>query len=99
MEESGKQVETTCAPFQFALSTRAGTDCVGHAIRALTDADLTATVLSIDGIGAYDHVLRSTMMSKLYDERIVAVRPFHERPTHRVFLGRRSRGATHDQTS
>ena len=26
-------VESTCAPFQFALSTRAGTDCVGHTIR------------------------------------------------------------------
>ena len=44
-------VEETCAPFQFALSTRAGTDCVGHAIRAATDADHEATVLSIDGVG------------------------------------------------
>ena len=33
----GKAVESTCAPFQFALSTRAGTDCVGHVVRALTD--------------------------------------------------------------
>ena len=45
-----KQVEATCAPFQFALSTRVGTDCVGHAIRALIDADPTATVLSMDGL-------------------------------------------------
>ena len=27
----GKAVEATCSPFQFALSTRAGKDCVGHA--------------------------------------------------------------------
>ena len=54
-----KEVERTCAPFQFALSTRAGVDCVGHAVRAATDADPRATVLSIDGIGAYDHVLRA----------------------------------------
>ena len=33
-----EQVESTCAPFQFALSTRAGTDCVGHAIRVVTEA-------------------------------------------------------------
>ena len=33
-----KYVESVCAPFQFALSTRAGTDCVGHAVRAMTDA-------------------------------------------------------------
>ena len=54
----GKAVEAVCVPYQFALSTRAGTDCVGHAIRAL-DADPQCTVLSIDGVGAYDHVLRS----------------------------------------
>ena len=54
-------------PFQFALSTRAGTDCVGHAIRAITDQNPRATVLSIDGIGAYDDVYRSAMMSKLVE--------------------------------
>ena len=63
----GKAVEATCAPFQFALSTRAGTDCVGHAIRAVTDANSMCTVLSIDGIGAYDHVYRSAMLAKLHE--------------------------------
>ena len=48
-------MEAVCAPFQFALSTRAGTDCVGHTIRAMTDVDPECTVLSIDGVGAYDH--------------------------------------------
>ena len=47
----GKAVESTCAPFQFALSTRAGTDCVGHVVRALTDENPMVTVLSIDGVG------------------------------------------------
>ena len=45
-----EEVEAACAPFLFAFSTRAGTDCVGHAIRALTHADVAATVLSIDGM-------------------------------------------------
>ena len=62
----GKAVEAVCAPFQFALSTRAGTDCVGHTIRAMTDADPECTVLSIDGVGAYDHVLRSSFLTKLH---------------------------------
>ena len=31
-----KTVESVCSPFQFALSTRAGKNCVGHIIRALT---------------------------------------------------------------
>ena len=65
----GKQVESVCSPFQFALSTRAGTDCVSHAIRLMTDTDHQATVLSIDGIGAYDHVLRSAMMAQLHSVR------------------------------
>ena len=41
------------ALFQFALSTRAGVDCVGHAVRAATDGNPELTVLSIDGVGAY----------------------------------------------
>ena len=60
-----KEFESECAPFQYALSTRAGTDCLGHLLRAATDADPQATILSVDGIGAYDHVLRSTMLERL----------------------------------
>ena len=59
-------VNDTCAPFQFALSTRAGVHC-GHAVRFATDADPEATVLSVDGVGAYDHVSQSSMMSKLWE--------------------------------
>ena len=62
-----EEVEEACAPFLFAYSTRAGTGCVGHAIRALTDADVAATVLSIDGVGAYDHIHRNAMLSKLHE--------------------------------
>ena len=35
----GAEVERVCAPFQLALSTRAGTDGVGHAARVVTDLD------------------------------------------------------------
>ena len=48
----GKTVESVCSPFQFALSTRTGADCVGHVVRLMTDADAQATALSTDGIGA-----------------------------------------------
>ena len=67
VRQLGAEVEKACAPFQFALSTRAGTDCVGHAIRAITDVNPRATVLSIDGIGAYDHVLKSAMLTELVE--------------------------------
>ena len=73
----GQEVERVCAPFQFALSTRAGVDCVGHAVRTVTDMDPRATVLSIGGIGAYDHVLRSAMLSKLHEaESLRGLIPF-----------------------
>ena len=52
-------VEQACAPFQFALSTRAATDCVGHAVRAVTVQYPEMSVLSIDGMGACFHVHRS----------------------------------------
>ena len=60
-----KDFETECAPFQCALSTKAGTDCVGHKLRAVTDLDAAATVLNVDGIGACDHVSRSAMLERL----------------------------------
>ena len=50
---------------QFALSMRAGTDCVGHVLRATTNANPTATILSVDGIGAQDHVHRAAMLGRL----------------------------------
>ena len=59
------EFEAECAPFQCALSTRAGTDCVGQMLRAATDADPRVTILTVDGIGAHDHVLRSAMLGRL----------------------------------
>ena len=38
-----------------------------HAVRVVTDHDPEMTVLSIDGIGAHDHVYRSSILSKLYE--------------------------------
>ncbi|CAK0805609.1 unnamed protein product, partial [Prorocentrum cordatum] len=49
----------------FALSTRAGTECVAHLIQSLTQANPEATVLSIDGIGAFDLMSRNAMLHGL----------------------------------
>ena len=64
-KQFAKNIEEGCALFQYALSTRAGTDCVGHFLRAATDTDPQATILSVDGIGAYDHVLQASMLGRL----------------------------------
>ena len=60
-----KVFEAECSPFQYALSTRAGTDCVGHMLRAATDSDPSMTILRVDGIGAHDHIFRSAMLGRL----------------------------------
>ena len=64
-QQIAETVERATAPFQYALSTRAGSECVGHAIQALTDVNPDSTVLSVDGIGAFDLVSREAMLSGL----------------------------------
>ena len=50
---------------QFAMSTRAGCECVAHTLHALTEADPEATILSTDGISAFDLVSHSAMLRGL----------------------------------
>ena len=56
---------TATAPIQFALTTRSGCECVAHAVQALIDVDGRATILSIDGIGAFHLVSRGAMLEGL----------------------------------
>ena len=53
------------SPFQFALSTRAGVDCVALMTKLLTDMDEDAVVSSLDVVGAYDHVSRARFLEEL----------------------------------
>ena len=64
-QQLSEEFNTACSPFQYALSTRAGTECVYHALRVITESRPTATVVSIDGIGAFDHVSRQSMLGNL----------------------------------
>ena len=54
------------SPFQFALQTRAGTEALAHALQFLTDFDEDTVVVSLDGVGAFDHVKRSAFFKKLH---------------------------------
>ena len=56
------KVEKATSPHQYALKTKAGCETVAHSLQVLTDADPNATVVSVDGIGAYDLISRSAMM-------------------------------------
>ena len=41
-------------PHQYALATRAGAEALAHTLQVECDQDPTLTVLSVDGVGAYD---------------------------------------------
>ena len=47
-------VQRATSPFQYELSTKSGSECIAHVLQTLTDLSDRATVLSIDGIGAFD---------------------------------------------
>ena len=66
-QQIGDQVEKATAPNQFALKTRAGCECVSHTLRTLAEMDEATTILSVDGVGAFDLISRSTMMQGLVD--------------------------------
>ena len=63
--QMAQHFQDACSPFQYALSTRAGTECLARLVRAATEADNEATVLSVDGVGAFDHVSRASVFSRL----------------------------------
>ena len=58
-------VEEATAPFQCVLSTKSGGECVAHTIQSLTELDPRATILSVDGIGAFDLIARATTLDSL----------------------------------
>ena len=58
-------MEGATAPFQYVLATRAGSECIAHALQALSEVDPESTVLSIDGISAYDLSSRRAILSAL----------------------------------
>ena len=93
-QQVGEEVEQATAPFQFALSTRAGTECVAHLVQTLTQDDPAATVVSIDGIGAFDLMSRNAMLEGLANlGRGSALLPFC-----RLFYGERSQYWWHDDS-
>ncbi|CAE7229638.1 unnamed protein product, partial [Symbiodinium pilosum] len=58
-------LQEACAPYQYALSTRAGAEALERALRVATDMSTSTTVVSVDGVGAYDHISRKCMFDGL----------------------------------
>ena len=77
-------VERATSPHQYAMTTRAGCECVAHVLQGLTEVDPEATVTSIDGVGAFDLISRRAMLQGLrgVDDAVL--------PFARLFYGQQS---------
>ena len=64
-QEYASELQAACMPFQYGLSTRAGTEALVRLLRVATEMDPRATVLSIDAVGAFDHVSSRAMLAGL----------------------------------
>ena len=79
------------SPHQYALSTRAGCECIAHALQGLTELDPRATVTSIDGVSAFDLISRGTMMTGLMrveggSAALPFVRMFYGAPSEHLWV-------------
>ena len=85
-------------PHQYALATRAGTEALAHSLQLECEIDPTLTVLSVDGVGAYDLISRLAMLRALRNTPDAAsvlpfVRLFYGQPS--TFLWRDDAGVVH----
>ena len=64
-KQLGQAVMKATSPHQYPLSTRAGCECIAHALQGLTEMDPRATVTSIDGVSAFDLISRGALMKGL----------------------------------
>ena len=73
-QQLGKAVEAATSPHQYALSTKAGCECIAHVLQGLSDADERTTLISVDGVSAFDLISRGAMMQGY--ESMAEVRQF-----------------------
>ena len=62
-----EKLQAATAPFQHAMATKSGCECIAHALQGLTEMDPRATVMSIDGISAFDLISRKATLQELID--------------------------------
>ena len=89
-QQISKVVEESTAPYQYALSTKVGCECVAHIVQALTDSDESATVVSVDGIGAFHLISRNALLEVLMgidggDAVLPFVRQFYGHPSAHIW--------------
>ena len=96
-QQIGKAVERATTPHQYALSTRARSECIAHVLQGLCEQNPQATVMSIDGLGAFDPISRAAMLDGLLNvAHCGAVLPFVWM-SFLLSVGGQCRDGAHDQ--
>ena len=64
-QQVSKEVKDATVPFQYVLKTKSGCECVSHILQSLTESSPRCTIMSVDGVGAFDLVSRNAMLRGL----------------------------------
>ena len=85
-----EQVEEATALHQYALQTKSGCECVSHMVQMLTELNPRQTMVSVDGVGAFDLVSRNAMLQGLGNmigsaQVLLFVRLFYSDPSTHVW--------------
>ena len=84
VQQEQETIAAACAPYQFALGTRAGTEALALLLRFLADLDAERIILQLDGLGAFDNIRREAMLRKLMEvspSLVPFVRQFYGGPS------------------
>ena len=65
-QQFNEEFKTTTAPYNYGMSLKSGMDSLIHSIRALSDERPDLVITKIDGVGAFDHIFRQSMLDGLY---------------------------------
>ena len=60
-----EEFRNATSPFNFGMAVHSGVDAVIHCLRTLSSQFPNGVITKIDGVGAFDHILRARMLSKL----------------------------------
>ena len=89
-QQISKQVEEATALHQHALQTKSGCECVSHMVQMLTQLNPRQTVVSVDGVSAFDLVSQNAVLQGLGNmidgaQVLPFVRLFHSDPSTHVW--------------
>ena len=64
-QQFSSEFREATAPYNFGIASHGGAESIIHYLRTITDASPGTCITKIDGIGAYDHIYRASMLTKL----------------------------------